>query len=228
MTDSESTPSLLPLTSTEDRRDVARRVPAKDSKWPRTDRRAERIRSVLSRRQPDLTIVLEHVHDLHNISAVMRTCDAVGVMRVHLVNPESEAARLAFARTISAGSAKWIEWTVHDSITECYSALHRNDFTILATALRPGGIGLFDVDFTQPTALVFGNEMDGLSDEAINLADQSIQIPMVGMVGSLNISVACAVSLYEAFRQRRQAGFHDRLNLEPAEFDALEQEWLQK
>ena len=165
---------LPPLTPTEDRREVARRVSGKDSKWPRTDRRAERVRNVLARRQPDLTIVLEHVTDLHNISAVMRTCDAVGVMRVHLVNPENETARLAFARTISAGSAKWMEWTVHESIDTCYRILRNEGFTILATALRPGGTDLFAARFHRIDSIGLGKR-NGWADRECDRASRREQ-----------------------------------------------------
>jgi tRNA (guanosine-2'-O-)-methyltransferase len=210
-----------------DRRKLAAEQSPKPSKWPRTSRRQERIEQVLNRRQPDLTVVLENVHDPHNASAVLRSCDAVGVLRICLVHTV-ETPPAAFARTTSASAAKWIGVEHYASIGECYQSLRATGFSIYATALNEESQMLFDVDFTKPTALVFGNEMRGLSHEAIAQADGAIQIPMMGMVQSLNISVACAVTLYEAMRQRLQAGKYDQPNLDPGARALLKEDWLSR
>lgn len=178
---------------------------------PISEKRLNRMRTVLRRRQPDLTVVLENVHDPHNISAVLRSCDAVGVSRVHLVYTFEEEPKLS--KDVSASALKWLEVERHESIEACYQHLRREGFRILATALRDDCRDLHEVDMTLPTAVVFGNEMRGCSDDAIEQADAPLLIPMMGMVQSLNISVACAVTLYEALRQRRVAGSYNEPKL---------------
>jgi tRNA (guanosine-2'-O-)-methyltransferase len=201
---------------------------AKTARYPRTERRVERVRAVLRRRQPDLTIVLEDVHDPHNASAVLRTCDAVGVLRVHLVYVQERPPRGSFSRTVSGSAAKWLQIERHRSIEACYAALRADGFAILATAIRPESVDLYDADLTRPIAFVFGNEHRGVSPAAINGADASLVIPMMGMIQSLNISVACAICLYETLRQRRTAGLYDQSRLDEATHAELESGWLRK
>ena len=211
-----------------DRRELAKGQPVKATRWPRTERRRTRIEGVLARRQPDLTLVLENVHDPHNVSAVLRSCDAVGILRVHVVYTIEEPPPGAFARTTSASAAKWIETRRHDSVVACYDVLRADGFTILATALTDDSRDLYATDLRRPTALVFGNEMRGVSDEARDGADGTMVIPMMGMVQSLNISVACAVVLYEALRQRRAAGDYGAPKLPDEARAALAEEWLRR
>lgn len=194
----------------------------------RTNRRHQRIQSVLARRQPGLTVVLEDIHDPHNASAVLRSCDAVGVLDVHLVYVHQEPPRQSFGRATSASAAKWMRLHTWDTIEECYAHLRGEGFAILATALDHRSRGLYEADFTQPTALVFGNERSGVSPEAVEHADGTIYIPMLGMVESLNISVACAVTLYEAMRQRLAAGCYDAPSLDADELARLEADWLRR
>lgn len=201
---------------------------SKPSKWPRTTRRQERVRQVLSRRQTSLTVVLEDVHDPHNASAVMRSCDGVGIIDIHLVYVHETPPKRSFARTTSGSAAKWIRTHYHDSLEACYADLRQKGMRILATSLGSGSEDLYSQDLTLPTAIVFGNEMRGVSGEAIASADATMFIPMQGMVESLNISVACAVTLYEAMRQRLAAGAYDRPALGAQELVALEREWLEK
>jgi len=229
--------TTVPMSATEletgppaatDRRELPKGRPVKTARWPRTERRRARIASVLGRRQPDLTVVLENVHDPHNVSAVLRSCDAVGILGVHLVYTVEEPPRGAFARTTSASAAKWIEYARHDSIPACYAALRAEGFTVVATALTDRSRDLYATDLTRPAALVFGNEIRGVSDEALALADETLVIPMMGMVQSLNISVACAVTLYEALRQRRAAGHYDVPKLDERVRTALREDWLKR
>jgi tRNA (guanosine-2'-O-)-methyltransferase len=200
----------------------------KPVRWPRTSRRQARVEDVLSRRQKTLTIVLEDVHDPHNASAVLRSCDGVGILDVHLVYVHEEPPRRSFARTTSASAAKWVRLHYHDSIEACCAVLREQGFRIFATALGQESVELYDVDFAQPTALIFGNEHRGVSRAAIDGADATLFIPMQGMVESLNISVACAVSLYEAMRQRIAAGMYAQPQLSESELAALEAEWIRK
>ena len=211
-----------------DRQALSRSQPLKIQRWPRTERRQSRIRSVLTRRQPDLTVVLENVHDPHNVSAVLRTCDAVGILRAHAIYTIEEPPAGTFARQTSASAAKWVEVERHQSVATCYEGLRTEGFAILATSIRPGTRQLYEMDLTGPIALVFGNEMRGTSTEASSLADGAIEIPMAGMVQSLNVSVACAVCLYEAFRQRIAVGAYDAPKLLPSQLVALEEDWLHR
>jgi tRNA (guanosine-2'-O-)-methyltransferase len=210
------------------RRELSASSLGKTSKWPRTSRRQQRIADVVSRRQPDLTLVLENVHDPHNVSSVLRTCDAVGVFRVHLIYSSEEPPAGAFARSTSASAAKWVETTRHDSVEACYASLRQQGFTILATAFESGAHDLYDVDLRQPIAIAFGNEMRGLTAEAIAQADGCVVLPMLGMVQSLNISVACAVTLYEALRQRREAGDYATAKIPDGEREQLVEAWLKR
>lgn len=193
---------------------------------PVTERRRRRMIDVLSRRQPDLTVVLENVHDPHNVSAVLRSCDAVGILTVHLVYNVEEWPELS---RVSSGSAvKWLDIVRHPDIPSCYRVLRDQGFTIYATHLDVAAQELYDLDLTQPVALVFGNEHRGVSEEAHRQADGNFIIPMMGMVQSLNISVACAVSLYEALRQRRAAGAYGSPKLPRPEIEARLIGWLQR
>lgn len=201
--------------------------PAKTSKWPRTDRRGQRIAEVLAHRQPTLTVVLENVHDAHNVAAVLRSCDAVGVLALHTVyTVETPPATLA--RTTSGSASKWTDVIAHESIDACYARLREEGKRIVATALDDSSVELHRQELVEPVAVVFGNEQRGASDEAIAQADGTIFIPMMGMVESLNISVACAVTLYEAMRQRREAGLYEAPQLPESTLRRLADAWLER
>lgn len=175
-----------------------------------TPERKERFEKVLGKRQSDLAIVMENVHDPHNISAVMRTCDAVGIQDVYIVNtliPKHPR----FGPKSSSSAAKWLTIHQFDSVQECMLVLRQRYQKILTTHLSADAIDLYDIDFTTASiALVFGNEHEGISEEMRNFADGNFIIPQVGMIQSLNISVACAISIYEAFRQKKNAGHYDQ------------------
>lgn len=172
------------------------------------EERAGKIMACISRRQPTLTIVLENVHDPHNVSAVLRSCDAVGVLDVHLVYHSGQSFP-ELGEKSSASARKWVLTHKHDNIESCYASLRSQGKTILTTAMGNEARSLYSVDLTSPIAIVFGNEHAGVSEEAIAKADGNVLIPQVGMIQSLNISVACAVTLYEAFRQRLHHGMYD-------------------
>ena len=201
--------------------------PSKVSRWPRTDRRGQRIEEVLAHRQPSLTIVLENVHDPHNVAAVLRSCDAAGVLALHTVYTV-EAPPATLARTTSGSASKWIEVIAHDAIDTCYARLRSEGKRIAVAALDGSSVDLYQQHLAGPVAVVFGNEKRGASEEAIALADGTMFIPMMGMVESLNISVACAVTLYEAMRQRREAGMYDRQQLTESHRRALAEAWLKR
>ncbi len=211
-----------------DRRELAKNPPTSSGEGPRTDRRVRRLESALRHRQLDAAIVLENVHDLHNISAVLRTCDAVGIPQVHLIYTIEEPPQQRFARRVSAGTAKWIETVRWPSVEACYTHLREQGMAILATAISERAESLFDCDLARPVAIVFGNEMRGLTDEAIAQADGEVFIPMVGLVQSLNISVSCAVMLYELFRQRSLAGSYNAPTMSDDEISTTLESWLRQ
>ena len=189
-------------------------------------RRGERIKAVLARRQPDLTVVIENIHDPHNVSAILRSCDAVGVMQVELLYTIEKFPRIG--RKSSSSANKWLDRRKHTSVAECFATLRAEDFAIYATHLGAASRPLYDLDLTGKVALVFGNEHRGVSEEAARLADEKFQIPMAGMIQSLNVSVACAVSLYEALRQRSAKGDLENPKLSKQELHALYIDWIKR
>ncbi len=210
------------------RKELARNPPPPSDVWPRTDRRVSRLQAALRRRQPDVTVVLENVHDVYNISAVLRTCDAVGVATVHLVHTVDDRPVGRFSRRVAAGTAKWVDVERWTSVDDCYAHLRQRGLTILATDFTDTALSIYESDFTGPVAFVFGNEMRGLTDEAIAQADREVFLPMKGMVQSLNISVSCAVTLYELQRQREKAGLYDSPRLSEDVIAATLDDWLKK
>jgi len=182
--------------------------------------------SVLARRQPDVSIVLEDVHDPHNVSAVLRSCDATGVSNVQLVYNVDEPPELSTG--VAAGTQRWLTVEYPPDLAACYASLRDRRQTIYATTLAGESHDLFELDLTRPCAFVFGNESRGLSPEAVGLADASLRIPMMGMAESLNISVACAVTLFEMMRQRRAAGMYDATANDPDEMWETLTGWLER
>ena len=189
-----------------------------------TDRRRDRIISVLSRRQPDLRVVLEEVAISHNASAVARTCEATGVLNLHIIS--SQPDQVAFNEAISTRAEKWLDIHFHETTADCLNLLRRQGFRIAVTTLTGNNIPYTEIDYCQPIAIVFGNESEGVSNQALELADYRIRIPMVGMVQSLNLSVSVGVILYEAFRQRQARGFYSSCRLPAEEFERRLQNWL--
>ncbi|MCE7935337.1 MAG: RNA methyltransferase [Chlorobi bacterium CHB2] len=192
----------------------------------RTEQRLARLRATIERRQPTLHLVMEDVHDPHNVSAVLRTCEAVGVGTVHLVYVEEKFPKIG--RTSSASAWKWVNIQRYDSIEECYGVLRLQGCQIYATDLSERAQSLYTLDLASPVALVFGNEHRGVSPQASSLADGNLLIPMTGLVQSLNISVACAVTLYEAYRQREAAGLYAKPQFPPEMVESLVMEWARK
>ena len=189
-----------------------------------TSERSDRLTSVLNKRQPDLTVVLENVFDPHNISAVMRTCDAVGIQDIYILNNKIPPHR-KWGEKSSSSAAKWL--TIHQftDALECFSALRKQYKKIYTTHLSADAVSLHELNLTDSVALVFGNEHSGVSEEIIAMADGNFIIPQVGIIKSLNISVACAVCLYEAFRQKNNAGHYDTIKLEANKLAILKEEW---
>ena len=192
-----------------------------------TPEREERLLSILNKRQNDITVVLENVFDPHNISAVMRTCDAVGIQEIYVLNTKI-ARHKKWGSKSSSSAAKWLTVYQFEDAQECFRDVRKKYSKILATHLASDSADLYEIDFTQKIALVFGNEHAGISEEILPLTDGNFIIPQVGMIRSLNISVACAVTLYEAFRQKKLAGHYAQRKLNEAESTILWNEWSSK
>jgi len=191
-----------------------------------TEQRKEKILSVLKHRQPDLTVVIENIHDPHNVSAMLRSADAVGALEVQLVYSNEQFPKLG--EKSSASAKKWMARRTFTSIRDCYNQLRNDDFTIYASHFGKKSKSLYKLNLTKKVALVFGNEHRGVSNEATTLADETFWIPMVGMIQSLNVSVACAIALYEAFRQRVMIGQYKKSQLTPKEIQTLFDHWVRK
>ncbi len=172
-----------------------------------TPERYARIREMLAARQPDLTVCMEQVHKPHNVSAVIRTADAVGVHEVHAVWPTS---RMKTQGSFAAGANSWVQVKTHKTIQDAVAKMKAMGMQILATNLSEKAVDFRTIDYTRPTCILLGQEKTGITPEALALADSDIVIPMEGMVQSLNVSVASALILYEAQRQRQNAGMYQR------------------
>lgn len=189
-----------------------------------TPERSEKLLRVLSKRQSNLTVVMENVQDPHNISAVMRTCDAVGIQDIYILNTKIPRHK-KFGAKSSSSALKWLTIHQYSNNQECFTALRKNYNKILTTHLSSDAIGLHEIDFTESIALVFGNEHEGVTEEVRALADGNFIIPQMGIIQSLNISVACAVTIYEALRQKTNAGHYNSVSLPKDRMDALMNEW---
>ncbi len=191
-----------------------------------TERRLQKIQQVLQNRQLDLTVVCENIHDPHNVSAILRTCDAAGVWGIHLLYTHESFPELG--KKSSASAKKWVNVERHRNYADLQKHLHSQGFKIYATHLGEKAISIYDIDWTQPSAIIVGNEHRGVSQEALTIADANIYIPQFGMIESLNVSVATAVMLYEAVRQRLMAGKYPNPHLDPQWLTKQMQAWLEK
>ena len=191
---------------------------------PLLARRFERIKSVLNRRMSDLTLLVENVEKPHNLSAILRSCDAVGVLQAHAVNKKGKTSTF---NSTAQGSQKWVYLKEHSNIDAAVKELKKRGFKLYGTNLDIDAKDYRECNFTGPTAFVLGTEKWGLSETATNLMDESLFIPMRGMVQSLNVSVAAATLLFEALRQRSEKqivpNFGEGLNQEL--YDQILFEW---
>jgi tRNA (guanosine-2'-O-)-methyltransferase len=192
-----------------------------------TSERINKLKNILEKRQTSITIVMENIADAHNFSACLRSCDAVGIFEVNLLYHSGQAFPVS-NKTSSASANKWINIKKFTSVEECFSKLHNEGRKIYTTHLGVKSVSLYDLDLTQNIALVFGNEHSGVSSDALSLADGNFLIPQVGAIQSLNISVACAVSVFEAFRQRYSKGLFDKPELTETEIKSNLKDWLLK
>lgn len=192
----------------------------------RTEQRRKRMAEALAKRQDDLTLVLANIHDPHNVSAIFRSCDAFGVSGVYLYY--TSTAFPVLGRKTSASARKWVESRRISDKNELFAELRQRGFQILATSFSEESVSFRECNFLKPTAIIMGNEHAGVEPELLEAADAQIHIPMQGMIQSLNVSVAAAVILSEAARQREIAGYYERSRMDQAEYDRRLNEWLAK
>jgi len=192
----------------------------------KTDERLQKIIETASARQFSLRVVMENIHDPHNVSAIFRTCDAVGVPKINLLYTFESFPRIS--KTSSSSANKWIEVEKFNDTKKCYDDLRKQGFKIYASMLNKNAKNIYDIDLTKKIAFVFGNEKRGVSPEAEKLSDETFYIPMRGMIQSLNVSVAAAVTLYEAQRQRVLKGMYKKSELPKEELDKLIDKWCEK
>lgn len=186
--------------------------------------RLQRMQKALRMRQPDLTVVMAGVHKEHNVSAVIRSCDAVGVPVLHSIGQDG---KLAIKRTASAGITRWVTLQQHEEISAGLAMLRGQGFRLLAAHASPEASDFRALDYTRPTAVILGQELEGMPPTAVAAADAHVSIPMAGLTESLNVSVAAAVILYEAQRQRAAAGMYDRCRMDEETYRRTLFEWMQ-
>ena len=191
---------------------------------PLLPRRFERLKSVLNQRMADLTVLMEHVVKPHNLSAILRSCDAVGALEAHVVSLDGRPRTF---NSTAQGSQKWVPLLDHPDTATAIRHLKDRGFRLYGTHLGVSARDYRDCDFTGPTAFVLGAEKWGLTDQARDLMDEALFIPMRGMVQSLNVSVATATLLFEALRQRQVAGIAPTQGegLTPEQYRQLLFEW---
>jgi tRNA (guanosine-2'-O-)-methyltransferase len=187
-----------------------------------TPERFAKLKRVLAARQPDLTVLMENVHKSHNIAAILRTCDAVGVYRANGVSDLGEIER---HHMVSGGSRKWVDVRLHPDVDTGCARLRKAGHQVLAAHFSEQARDYREFDYTRPTAFLLGSELWGVTGRAATLADAHVAIPMEGLVSSLNVSVAAALLLYEARRQREAAGCYEGCRLTPTEFARTLFEW---
>ncbi|SHN69527.1 TrmH family RNA methyltransferase [Desulfovibrio litoralis] len=192
----------------------------------RTQERTKRIEYVLSKRQPDLTLVLANVHDPHNVSAIYRSADAFGVEKIHLYYTDTPFPTLSGVS--SASAKKWVDTQRHDDVKELVANLKSQNMQVLATSCTPSARPLSSFDLIKPTAIILGNEHRGVDPEFTGVVDAEVYIPMYGMIQSFNVSVAAAIMLSEASRQRLAAGKYDQPQYSEAVLQEKIRTWLEK
>lgn len=191
-----------------------------------SERRRAKLERVLGWRQKDLTLVLANIHDPHNVSAIYRSADAFGVAALHFYYTDTAFPELG--KKSSASARKWVESVRHRNVEELYASLKAGGHQILATSCTPESKPLGSYDFTKPTAVIMGNEHSGVPAELAPIVDGEVYIPMYGMIQSFNVSVAAAIILSEASRQRVLAGMYERPSYAPEEYAARLEKWMEK
>ena len=190
------------------------------------EQRTDRIDDILLRKQPNLQLFLDDVHNSQNLSAILRSCDGAGVLDLYYSNSEDRDLRIH--KTITQGAHHWVNRTRIGQSERCkfLKSKQKEGFQVVVTHFSDRAVSFREVDYIRPTVIVMGNEKEGVSAEIIALADELVVIPMTGMVQSLNVSVATALLLYEAQRQCENAGNYDEAQLSKVERIRIREEWL--
>src|SRR5262245_20557102 len=188
-----------------------------------TPERFAKLKSALARRQPDLTVFMDAVNKSHNVSAIIRTADAVGVHRLHAL---STGGSLRRHHMIGGGAVDYVRLTLHSSTAGALAALRGEGWRLVAAHVGADARDYRDVDYTKKVAIMVGAELVGVSEAALAAADERVAIPMRGLGTSLNVSVAVGIMLLEAERQRRAAGMYESSRLTAAERDDTLFEWF--
>ncbi len=184
-----------------------------------TPERFQKIKKILDKRQPDLTIIMDNVHKPHNLAAIIRSCDAIGIGHIHYISKNHNKVGLNLKA--AGGSNHWVKLYNHESKKKLFTKLRNQGHTIFAANNSVNAIDFRKANYTNASTIILGAELDGVSNEAINLADQEIRIPMEGMVESLNVSVANAVILFEIQRQRQEANLYKKRRIDDDEYKRL-------
>lgn len=195
------------------------------------ERRLEKIKEVVAKRQGNLTVVLNNVHDPHNIGAVLRTCDSVGIKEIYVLYDEEHLGEhnITLGKNSASSARKWVDVYMYRDIDKCFSDIRKKYDFIYGTHLNSESVSVYDLDLTKSVALVFGNEHAGISGEVLKHLDGNFIIPQVGMVQSLNISVSVAVTLYESLRQREKIdAFNDNRSMNKDEKESLFEDYIQR
>lgn len=185
--------------------------------------RFKKIKKVLEKRQPDLSVLMDNIHKPHNLSAIARTCDAIGIYDIHAT---AYSEKIDITQKTSGGVKKWTRFTSHDSVFDAVNHLKNQGHQVVAAHLTKNSVDFRDIDYTKKTTIIMGAELQGVSEDAINLCDKCIHIPMYGMTQSLNVSVACSIILFEAERQRKEKGMYNQIQLSNEEFESTLFEWM--
>ena len=187
-------------------------------------RRFERIKNVLNCRMKNLTVLVEAVNKPHNLSAILRTCDAAGVFEANFICEKDEVKTF---NSTAQGSQKWVKLNNHENPISAVSELQKKGFKLYGTSLNENSIDYRKFNYAENTCFVLGAEKWGISDQLISKVDESIFIPMTGMVQSLNVSVAASILLFEAIRQRQSKNLipFNGEGLDPKEYQKILFEW---
>lgn len=188
-----------------------------------TDKRRQRFDEVLSQRTKHFTVATEDVYQLHNTSAVMRSCEVFGIQELNVIE---ERNTKKIDREIALGAQKWVDLKRYKSVKNCITELRKNGYQIVATTPHLNNALLADFDVTQKSCIFFGRETEGLSNEVMEEADQFIKIPMVGFTESLNISVSAAIILQHLTSKLRQTDIN--WNLSKEEKNQKKMDWIKK
>jgi len=184
-----------------------------------TPKRFEKIKSILNKRQPDLTVIMDNVHKPHNLAAIIRSCDSIGIGSIYGISPKNK--NIGVNLKSASGSNRWVNLKIYKNITSIISKLKDQSFSIYAANNSNAAINYDKINFKKPSAIILGSELEGLSKQSLKLVDKEIKVPMQGMVESLNVSVANAVILFEAQRQRLKAGLYKKCRLNKKIYEKL-------